>query len=664
MVKSIVWHHLGLLKSTITSTMILMLITIHTTPIPLLILVSSSSSLSSLFTTTAELYHLPLLRHQTVLKRHLTEKQQQQQQQQQHRNLVGTDAQKHQQIDALYQGYGTHYVDLWVGTPPQRQTVILGTGSGAISFPCSKCKNCGESHHTDAYFVEADSSTYAKVPCDKCTIGQCKANYYSKESECRVEAYYYEGSYWKGSESLDMVYAGGPHSKFQNLPRVFDPNDRDDADPLRASQFKFQMRFGCTDDTNGLFQNQLADGIVGFDNDVMSFWRQAYDQKVIDKKVFSLCLSRMDTVDREGTEAGALTMGGVDERLHTTPMVYGPLDPNMMFVVDLRRMWLQENGGGVNVAVNGRSELAVPLDVSDDVYDHYKQVAIDSGTTDTYFPYGFSKAFKELWEKMANRLYHHQGMVLQKDELAKLPTILLQFRGDETKNKMVADEYGGGDAATVQGLAAVLDPDHPHDIIIAVPPEHYMQAPSAGSDVYNARFYVDERGGGPATVGANTMMGHNVFFDVEEELMGFAESGCDYAKLEEEVAEEEEKEKKQDEDVVVVFPEENLAEKERKKETENSAPAIKLTEPTQEEDEDSKSSSFFTLFLGLVSGLAVTFVGYKTWDRYGHKLTRGLELDLDGGGGNRGVELSDYNGGGYNVTPTSKGGYNPVRPIL
>ena len=36
------------------------------------------------------------------------------------------------------------------------------------------------------------------------------------------------------------------------------------------------------------------------------------------------------------------------------------------------------------------------------------------------------------------------------------------------------------------------------------------------------------------------MMGHDVLFDVEEGALGFAESHCDYTKLEEEVAEEEE----------------------------------------------------------------------------------------------------------------------------
>jgi len=46
----------------------------------------------------------------------------------QRRNLSLLPTNQH--ITTLYQGYGTHYVDLWVGTPnPQRQTVIVDTGS-------------------------------------------------------------------------------------------------------------------------------------------------------------------------------------------------------------------------------------------------------------------------------------------------------------------------------------------------------------------------------------------------------------------------------------------------------------------------------------------------------------------------------------------------------
>ena len=43
----------------------------------------------------------------------------------------------------LFQGMGTHYSFLWVGTPPQRVSVIMDTGSHHTAFPCVGCK-CGK----------------------------------------------------------------------------------------------------------------------------------------------------------------------------------------------------------------------------------------------------------------------------------------------------------------------------------------------------------------------------------------------------------------------------------------------------------------------------------------------------------------------------------------
>jgi hypothetical protein len=40
----------------------------------------------------------------------------------------------------LHAGYGTHYSFLYVGTPPQRVSVILDTGSHWTAFPCTGCK--------------------------------------------------------------------------------------------------------------------------------------------------------------------------------------------------------------------------------------------------------------------------------------------------------------------------------------------------------------------------------------------------------------------------------------------------------------------------------------------------------------------------------------------
>ena len=36
----------------------------------------------------------------------------------------------------LYQGIGTHYANIFVGTPPQRVSVIVDTGSHHTAFPC------------------------------------------------------------------------------------------------------------------------------------------------------------------------------------------------------------------------------------------------------------------------------------------------------------------------------------------------------------------------------------------------------------------------------------------------------------------------------------------------------------------------------------------------
>lgn len=40
----------------------------------------------------------------------------------------------------LHAGYGTHFAFLYVGTPAQRVSVILDTGSHWTAFPCTGCK--------------------------------------------------------------------------------------------------------------------------------------------------------------------------------------------------------------------------------------------------------------------------------------------------------------------------------------------------------------------------------------------------------------------------------------------------------------------------------------------------------------------------------------------
>ena len=117
---------------------------------------------------------------------------------------------------ALYQGYGTHYLDLWIGTPPQRQTVILDTGSSITAFPCQECQHCGEENkirfHLDQVFHQEESSTFRQQDCggnsQECDIGTCIEK---NHPYCQLAVAYAEGSSWTAVEGSDVLYPGGCH---------------------------------------------------------------------------------------------------------------------------------------------------------------------------------------------------------------------------------------------------------------------------------------------------------------------------------------------------------------------------------------------------------------------------------------------------------------------
>jgi len=102
-----------------------------------------------------------------------------------------------------------------------------------------------------------------------------------------------------------------------------------------------------------------------------------------------------------------------------------------------------------------------------------------------------------------------------------LPTIVIQLEGHVRQGNPKAP----GLVVNNPGLS---DQTYPQDIVVAMPPSHYMEY-SLKSEKYTSRIYFNEGRGG--VLGANFMMGHDILFDVDNNRLGFSESECDYTKV-------------------------------------------------------------------------------------------------------------------------------------
>lgn len=410
------------------------------------------------------------------------------------------------QRDVLYEGYGTHYVDIWMGCgEPQRVTVIVDTGSSFTGFPCSGCQNCGgkqsgkQMYHTDDVYSPDLSTCFATVDKrDDCWLGLWNDG----ANTCRASAHYSEGSSWSAFEATDRVYTGGDHKQ---------------VDAEREVHESFSLHFGCQDSVAGLFETQLADGIMGMKVDKTSFWNQMYEAGKLEQAAFSLCFSKPGHVERTGTAAGAMVLGGSDTRLHGTKMVFAKqMANNGKYVVHLEKVYLQDAETG---------ELN-DVQITEEDLNNRGEVIVDSGTTGTYLTSKLARPFMQLFHEIVPAEIMQWGgasrYALTKDELESLPTIVFQMKAAEIEDEPLPK------TTSIPGVVGQdLNPKYAgKSVLVAMPPSHYLTRDQGDSYVLDVSFSQGIGRGG--VLGANLMRGQDVFFDVKNDRIGFANSDCEY----------------------------------------------------------------------------------------------------------------------------------------
>jgi len=471
-------------------------------------------------------------------------------------------------VASLFQGYGTHYVDIYCGTPPQRQTVIVDTGSEVTGFPCTGCVNCGaKNYHIDPLFAPERSSTFEVVQdCSRCLKGKCGAIDENDKKEgtssevnnggvCQMKKYYRVGSGWKAREVRDYCYLGGWHDKpapVRDAPSTGSEEPVDGLDPANAGAFRFPLQFACQSSVSGAFKTQLADGIMGMQPAKASLWRQVYEQyqnvtasgsqngqnlQFMSEPSFSLCYSVGDGDQsklRKGVRAGLLTLGGVDSRVHAnSKMVYSRFGDDRSsgyFPVVVRKMYLRPAASGRRVSENNNSTSnplgnipnPIRLGISEAVMNE-ELVTIDSGSTDTYFTKKLAVPFQKVWTKLVGSPFDPRKP-LTKEQMDALPTIILQLKGEYEYNDAILKEESESKIQSSM-LARDIDPKHPYDVKLEMMPHHYYEY-NPSRDEYVARLHFDPKIS--SALGASSMMGYNIFFDSGRYRIGWAKSNCDY----------------------------------------------------------------------------------------------------------------------------------------
>jgi len=398
---------------------------------------------------------------------------------------------------------GYYYVTLFFGTPLQKQTLIVDTGSVTTTIPCVECgNNCGQ-HHFDKPFDHSASETFQSFKCDE-NFG----NYVCSDctNMCYFSVSYVEGSSYRGHFNKDYVSFGNEIEDFFDLLKPKSDTTTEDPSEDEKSQYqkthveeiarqrKTFMPFGCTDIETKLFYDQEADGILGLGVNTNA---RSSPPNLLDvihmnnpgfRRDFSLCLAQT---------GGYFTVGGHNTAYHeaTEKITYTEFfDEYGQYRVYLK-----------HIEMNGKD-----IGLNDYTLNHGEGAFFDSGTTMTHVPKETYDALTRSLSDYCNEDSNHCG------------------KGSAAKNQKLCWNYHSEDFETLQEFLNSF-PTFKFYFgkngkgIYEWKGEDYLYQKPGSSKMYCMGLSRYDR---ETILGGTFMKNHDILFDKQNKRIGFIRANC------------------------------------------------------------------------------------------------------------------------------------------
>jgi hypothetical protein len=358
-----------------------------------------------------------------------------------------------------------YYSNIYLGEDMQKQGLILDTGSSITTSTCSPlCQSCGK-HICPPYDIKSKNKI---ISCSDSKCGMvnsnCNKNKKQNENKCSFSISYSEGSTLRGVYINELVRFG---KNYKEQDGTFVP-------------------MGCTTYENHLFLKQEANGIMGLRNTENNFVELLYKLGAIKRNIFSLCFEQL---------GGIFTMGETNNKTHLEKMVFLPSKK------------VQGKYFGLNVKsilVNNRKLV----NYSENNFNN--SIYIDSGTTISYFS-------KNIFDEILN---------LTKEECQKYNKINAcgKYNYDSTFGHCFYFDNVNDLNYAIKNYWPTL-----HFVLDGYDykwtPERYVfnitNENQTGACMGFAIYY-----GNTLKFGSTWIIGHDIVFDRENNLLGFAEADC------------------------------------------------------------------------------------------------------------------------------------------